>query len=48
MMASRTSATCAALNRSDTKPIAPASAKISGGTDSTAKNAASAASPVTR
>ena len=31
-----------------TKPIAPASAKTSGGTERTAKNAASAASPVTR
>ena len=29
-------------------PIAPAIAKINGGTESTAKNAASAASPVTR
>src|SRR5918995_2201895 len=37
-----------AVNRSLTNPIAPASAKMSGGTDSTAKNAASAASPVTR
>ena len=43
-----TSSTWVAVNRSLTKPTAPASAKISGGTDSTAKNAASAASPVTR
>ena len=31
-----------------TKPIAPARPKINGGSDSTVKNAASAASPVTR
>jgi hypothetical protein len=44
----RTSSTWAAVNWSDTKPIAPAMAKTSGGTERTAKNAASAASPVTR
>src|SRR6478609_6143645 len=43
-----TSSTWVAVNRSLTKPTAPARAKMSGGTDSTAKNAASAASPVTR
>jgi hypothetical protein len=48
MTALRTSSTWAAVNWSDTKPMAPAIAKISGGTDSTAKNAASAARPVTR
>ena len=44
----RTSSIWVAVKRSLTKPIAPASAKIRGGTDSTAKNAASAARPVTR
>ena len=48
MIALRTSATCEGLNWSVTKPIAPARAKISGGTERTAKKAASAASPVTR
>src|SRR6478672_5045227 len=44
----RTSSTWVSVKRSLTKPTAPASANTSGGTDSTAKNAASAASPVTR
>ena len=35
-------------NRRATKPIAPARPKISGGSDRIAKNAASAARPVTR
>lgn len=48
MTAARTSATWAGLNWSVTKPIAPAIAKMSGGTESTAKKAASAARPVTR
>ena len=48
MTEARTSCTWAAVNRSETKPMAPASAKTSGGIDSTAKKAASAASPVTR
>ena len=48
MMASRTSAICAGVNRSLTIPMPPASMNTSGGTDSTAKKAASPASPVTR
>ena len=48
MIALRTSAIWAGVNRSLTIPMPPASMKISGGTDSTAKNAASPASPVTR
>ena len=44
----RTSSICVAVKRSLTNPTAPARAKMSGGTDSTAKNAASAARPVTR
>ena len=39
---------CTTSSAPATKPIAPARPKISGGSDSTVKNAASAASPVTR
>ena len=46
--ATRTSSTWAGEKRSETYPTAPASAKTSGGTESTAKNAASAANPATR
>ena len=44
----RTSSTCVGLKESKTKPIEPASANSRGGSESSAKNAASAASPVTR
>ena len=44
----RTCSMSAGENWPVTKPIMPASAKTSGGTERIAKNAASAASPVTR
>jgi hypothetical protein len=47
-VASRNVSTWATSSRSTKNPTLPASAKISGGNDRIAKNAASAASPVTR